>query len=170
MDELIINLDVGEGPPRFRLIRTLLGGDAAKKWNTVAANIAPQDADKTQVNFERCIEDFLLTYMDREISLDTKEWFQVIKKPKKLEDTKPLGSKEPTSRKPSNSGKGKEQSKPTGSRSKTPNKPSSSTGSKYCIIHGRGNHSTEVLKTPPKYGSPKSTFRLLFTILSFLEL
>ena len=84
MDELIINLDIAEGSPRFRIIRTLLGGDAAKKWNTIAAGIAPQVADQTQPNFKACIEKFLLTYMDREISIDTKEWFQVLKKPKSM--------------------------------------------------------------------------------------
>lgn len=79
-DDLVDTLETEEGAPRFKLIKALLAGDPAKKWK----NILNEVTDRNQRGFENCIEKLLLSYMDQEISLDTKDWLQSIKKPRNM--------------------------------------------------------------------------------------
>ncbi len=80
LNSAIETLDVAEGVPRFRLVKSLLAGDPAKQWVIITNTIDVQD----QENFVYCVEQLALAYMDREISIDTKEWLQQIKKPKSM--------------------------------------------------------------------------------------
>jgi hypothetical protein len=73
-------LETDEGAPRFKLIKALLAGDPAKKWKTILNEVGLRN----QNAFEQCIENLLLTYMDQEISLDTKDWLQNVKKPRNM--------------------------------------------------------------------------------------
>ena len=84
LDDLIIALNVPEGISRFRLVPTLFGHDHKKTWSKVVNRFAPQDKDCSQKNFEKCIEAFLLTKMDSDISLDLKEWLHATKKPRSM--------------------------------------------------------------------------------------
>ena len=83
-DDLVLSLNVPEGLGRYRLLPTLLGHDHKKTWTEIVDRIASDDKDKTQDNFETIIEEFLLTKMDPEISLDLKEWLRTIKKPRSM--------------------------------------------------------------------------------------
>jgi hypothetical protein len=79
-DELVDTLETDEGAPRFKLIKALLAGDPAKKWKTILNEVGARN----QNAFEQCIEKLLLSYMDQEISLDTKDWLQNVKKPRNM--------------------------------------------------------------------------------------
>jgi hypothetical protein len=79
-DDLVDTLETDEGAPRFTLIKALLTGDPLKKWR----NILNEIAGRRQTDYENCIEKLLLSYMDQEISLDTKDWLQNVKKPRNM--------------------------------------------------------------------------------------
>jgi hypothetical protein len=57
-----------------------LAGDPAKQW-IVITNDTP---DCDQDSLVTCLEQLALVYMDRDISLDTKEWLQQVKKPRSM--------------------------------------------------------------------------------------
>lgn len=79
-DDLVDILATAENSSWFSLIKALLSGDPAKKWR----NILNEVPERNQRGFEKCIEKLLLSYMDQEISLDTKDWLQQVKKPKTM--------------------------------------------------------------------------------------
>jgi transposase InsO family protein len=78
--QAVITLDLDEGEPRFRLVQALLAGDPAKQWIVITNDEQNRDQDA----FASCLEKLTLVYMDRDISLDTKEWLQQIKKPRQM--------------------------------------------------------------------------------------
>jgi hypothetical protein len=55
-----------------------LAGDPAKQWTAITTAEAAWDQD----SYKKCLEELLLVYMDRDMSLDTKEWLQQVKKPR----------------------------------------------------------------------------------------
>ena len=87
LDDLILTLNIPQGIPHFRLMPALLGHDNKKHWGEIVQHLAPQAANQVQATFERCVEEFLLVYMDRDISLDIKEWIRQVKKPRDMEVT-----------------------------------------------------------------------------------
>ena len=83
-DDLVLSLNVSEGLGRYRLLPTLLGHDHKKTWTEIVDRIASADKDKIHDNFETIIEEFLLTKIVHEITLDLKEWLRTIKKPRSM--------------------------------------------------------------------------------------
>jgi hypothetical protein len=73
----VVTLEVAKGEPRFRLVQALLAGDAAKQWIVITTAETAQNQDA----FATCLEQLKLFYMDRDSSLDTKEWLQQVKNP-----------------------------------------------------------------------------------------
>ena len=83
-DDLVGDLDINPGLPRFRFMPSPLGHDLKKKWSTIVDRIAPGEAARTQDNFKTCIEQFLLSFMDSDISLDLKEFIRQVTKPRNM--------------------------------------------------------------------------------------
>ena len=79
-DDLVDELEIGEGPPRFRLIKRLLSGNIKQHW----LNKKEEYEDDDEVVFAAVRQDFLRSKMDDEISLDTKEWLKNIHKPRSM--------------------------------------------------------------------------------------
>jgi hypothetical protein len=73
----VLTLAVAEGEPCFWLVQALLSADPAKQWIVITT----AEATRNQDAFAGCLEALKLVYMDRDISLDTKEWLQQVKKP-----------------------------------------------------------------------------------------
>ena len=84
VDDLIISLNIPAGAAKFRLMPTLLGHNLKKSWADIVDRIVPNAADFNQNNFEIYIEEFLLVYMDHDISLDLKEFIHEAHKPRNM--------------------------------------------------------------------------------------
>ena len=79
-DGVVHDLSLGEGAVRFNLFERLLDdGVTRNTWDTVR-NDHP---GHTQAIFETCIDSFILKFMTRDVSLDTKEYLRQVKKPRK---------------------------------------------------------------------------------------
>jgi hypothetical protein len=76
--QAVVTLGVAVGGPRFWLVQALLAGDPAKQWIVITT------AEADRVQDARCLDALKLVYMDRDISLDTKEWLQQVKKPRDM--------------------------------------------------------------------------------------
>ena len=77
-DTLVENTGAGEGAPRFRLFQMTLSSTLSKDWESVRAD-HPGD---NQAAFEECITAFILMKMDHDCAIDTKEWFNQLRKPR----------------------------------------------------------------------------------------
>ena len=74
----VADLKLKEGLPRFRLFERLLGDNAKQEWMTEKENNNEMTVDQDM--FDTCIIEFLLRFMSQDISLDTKEWIDELKK------------------------------------------------------------------------------------------
>ena len=79
-DKLVTDLGTAEGAPRFRLFSMTLSVDVEEDWSGIISEI--DDADRDQEAFDQALADFVLTKVHRDCALDTKEWFNNIKKPR----------------------------------------------------------------------------------------
>ena len=80
-NKLVEDLDTPEGAPRFRLFNLTLSPDAQVDWATVLEEIGE---DRGQDEFESAIESFLLSKVDRDCAINTKEWLNQVKKPRSM--------------------------------------------------------------------------------------
>ena len=80
-DDIVKTLALPRGPQRFRLIPAMMGQDAQKKWFDIVTSFGK---NKSQEELENCIEQFLLLFMEEDISLDIKEWMSEIRKPRSM--------------------------------------------------------------------------------------
>ena len=78
-DGIVEDLNIPEGVARFRLFEALIHSNAAKSaWS----NIRGLHTDTNQPTLELCIDLWTLKFMTRDISLDTKEYLRIVKKPR----------------------------------------------------------------------------------------
>jgi hypothetical protein len=76
--DIITTLVLPKGPQSFRMIPAMIGHDPQKKWFDIVSKHA---TNQTQEELEDCIERFLLSFMEDDLSLDIKEWMIKVKKP-----------------------------------------------------------------------------------------
>ena len=74
----VADLKLKEGLPRFRLFERLLGDNVKQEWMTEKENNNEMTVDQDM--FDKCIIEFSLRFMSQDISLDTKEWIDELKK------------------------------------------------------------------------------------------
>ena len=78
-DEIVEDLNIPEGVARFRLLEALIHSNAAKSaWG----NIRDLHTENDQPTLELCINLWTLKFMTRDISLGTKEYLRIVKKPR----------------------------------------------------------------------------------------
>ena len=77
-DTLVENTGAAEGTPCFCLFQMTLSSTLSKDWESVCAD-HPGD---NQAAFEECITAFILMKMDHDRAIDTKEWFNQLRKPR----------------------------------------------------------------------------------------
>jgi hypothetical protein len=80
-DDIVKTLALPSGPQRFQLIPAMTGHDAQKKWFNIVTNYATNQSQQELKNY---IGQFLLLFMEEEVSLDIKEWMSKIKKPRSM--------------------------------------------------------------------------------------
>ena len=78
-DNVVKTLALPEGTQRFRLILAMMGHDAQKKWFDIVANYG---TNQSQEALEQCAEQFLLLFMEEDVSVDIKEWMSEAGPPK----------------------------------------------------------------------------------------
>jgi hypothetical protein len=80
-DDIVKTLALPSGPQRFRLIPEMMGHDAQKKWFYIVTTYA---SNQSQEELENCIEQFLLLFIEEDVSLDIKEWMSEVRKPRSM--------------------------------------------------------------------------------------
>ena len=80
-NKLVTDLDTEEGPAMFRLFNLTLTSDMELDWNTVLEEIGD---GREQEDFENAKELFLLSKVERDCALSTKEWLFQIRKPRTM--------------------------------------------------------------------------------------
>jgi hypothetical protein len=73
-DDIVKTLALPRGPQRFCLIPAMMGHDIKTNYGT----------NQSQEELKNCIEQFLLLFMEDDISLDIKEWMSEVKKPRSM--------------------------------------------------------------------------------------
>jgi len=69
-DKLVDDLDTDEGEAHFRLFKLILGSDAQSDWATVLDEISD---NRGQEEFLEALDTFLLSKVDRDCAINTKE-------------------------------------------------------------------------------------------------
>ena len=77
-DGIVEDLNIPEGVARFRLFEALIHSNAKSAWG----NIRDLHTENHQPTLELCINLWILKFMTRDISLDTKEYLRIVKKPR----------------------------------------------------------------------------------------
>ena len=80
-DKLVTDTGTAEGEARFRLFSLTLSPDAQSDWNDV---LAERGDARDQDAFDNAKEAFLLTKVERDCAINTKEWLNNIKKPRSM--------------------------------------------------------------------------------------
>ena len=75
-NKLVDDLGTAGGEPRFRLFSLVLGPDAESDWNTVLEEIG---VDRGQDEFVAAVDLFLLSKVERDCAINTKEWLNQVK-------------------------------------------------------------------------------------------
>jgi len=78
---LVDDIGTEEGEARFRLFNLVLGPDAQSDWDTVLEEIGE---GRTQDDFVDVCEAFLVSKVDRDCAINTKEWLNQIRKPRAM--------------------------------------------------------------------------------------
>jgi len=80
-NKLVEDLETPEGEPRFRLFNLVLGPDAQADWATVLQEI---DDCHNQDDFVEACELFLISKVERNCAINTKEWLNQVKKTRSM--------------------------------------------------------------------------------------
>ena len=80
-NKLVEDIGTEEGEARFRLFNLVLGPDAQSDWDTVLEEIGE---GRTHDDFVDACEIFLLSKVDRDCAINTKEWLNQIRKPRAM--------------------------------------------------------------------------------------
>lgn len=80
-EKLTSDLGTAEGAPMFRLFQLTLSADAEADWNTVLEEIGD---DRDPEDFMNAKDLFLISKVERDCALNTKEWMGQIKKPRAM--------------------------------------------------------------------------------------
>jgi len=80
-NKLVDDLETDEGEAHFRLFQLTLGPDAQSDWATVLEEIGD---DRGQNEFFRALDTFLLSKVDRDCAINTKEWLNQVRKPRNM--------------------------------------------------------------------------------------
>jgi len=80
-NKLVDDIGTEEGEARFRLFNLVLGPDAQSDWDTVLEEIGE---GRTHDDFVDACETFLLSKVDRDCAVNTKEWLNQIRKPRSM--------------------------------------------------------------------------------------
>jgi len=80
-NKLVDDIRTEEGEARFRLFNLVLGPDAQSDWDTVLEEIGE---GRTQDDFVDVCEAFLVSKVDRDCAINTKEWLNQIRKPRAM--------------------------------------------------------------------------------------
>jgi len=78
-DKLVDDLDTDEGEAPFRLFKLTLGPDAQSDWATALDEIGD---NRGQEEFLEALDTFLLSKVDRDCAINTKEWLNQVRKPR----------------------------------------------------------------------------------------
>jgi len=78
-DGIVEDLNIAEGVAKFWLFEALIHSNAAK-WTW--SNIRDLHTGTDQPTLELCVDLWSLKFMTRDISLDTKEYLRIVKKPR----------------------------------------------------------------------------------------
>ena len=71
-------METDEGDPRFKLFNLVLGLNAQSDWATILEDLRPY---RNEDNFVEACELFMLTKVERDCAINTKEWLNQVKKP-----------------------------------------------------------------------------------------
>ena len=80
-EKLVDDLGTDEGEAHFRLFQLTLGPDAQSDWITVLEEIGD---DRGQDEFVQALDTFLLSKVDRDCAINTKEWLNQVRKPRNM--------------------------------------------------------------------------------------